>query len=50
MLLALPDIAHDKFGGNLLKFDQLVVALYSLSSFSSASSSTFSATEFSNGQ
>lgn len=50
MLLAFPDIAHDKFGGNLLIFDQLVVALYSLSSFSSASSSTFSATEYFNGQ
>lgn len=48
MLLALPDIAHDKFGGNLLRFDQLVVALYSLSSF--AYSSTFSATKYFNGQ
>lgn len=50
MLLPFPDIAHEKVGGNLLIFGQLVITLCSLFSFSSASSSTFSATEHFNGQ
>lgn len=33
MLLLFPDIAHEKVRRNLLKFDQLMIILYSLSSF-----------------
>lgn len=50
MLLPFPDIAYEKVGENLLIFGPLVMALYSLPSFSSASSSSFSATEYFNGQ
>lgn len=47
MLLPFPGITNEKFWGNLLIiFGQLVMALYS----PSASSSTFSAPEYFNGQ
>lgn len=50
MLILFPDIAHEKVGGNLLKFVQLIMTSYSLSSFFSVSRATFSATEHFVGQ